>query len=69
VTVFVRGDGRGAGYMGSPGAFGWTGMHGTMFWVDPADRLAVVLMVHAPGEMRVHVRRLVNALAYQGIVE
>jgi CubicO group peptidase (beta-lactamase class C family) len=30
---------------GSVGAFGWAGIHGTSFTVDPAERLVVVWMV------------------------
>ena len=67
VTVAVRKNAGGSAFMGAPGAFGWSGVFGTYFWVDPAERLAVVLMAHAPGEMRLRYRRLVNMLAYQAL--
>lgn len=67
LTVAVRRNPGGSAFMGAPGAFGWSGVFGTFFWVDPAERLAVVLMAHAPGEMRLRYRRLVNMLAYQAI--
>lgn len=67
LTVAVRRNPGGSAFMGAPGAFGWSGVFGTHFWVDPAERLAVVLMAHAPGEMRLRYRRLVNMLAYQAI--
>jgi CubicO group peptidase (beta-lactamase class C family) len=67
LTVAVRKNPGGSAFMGAPGAFGWSGVFGTFFWVDPAERLAVVLMAHAPGEMRLRYRRLVNMLAYQAI--
>jgi CubicO group peptidase (beta-lactamase class C family) len=67
LTVAVRKHPGGSAFMGAPGAFGWSGVFGTFFWVDPAERLAVVLMAHAPGEMRLRYRRLVNMLAYQAI--
>ena len=67
VTVAVRRNAGGSAFMGAPGAFGWSGVFGTYFWVDPAERLAVVLMAHAPGEMRLRYRRLVNMLAYQAL--
>jgi CubicO group peptidase (beta-lactamase class C family) len=67
LTVAVRRHPGGSAFMGAPGAFGWSGVFGTFFWVDPAERLAVVLMAHAPGEMRLRYRRLVNMLAYQAL--
>lgn len=67
LTVAVRRHPGGSAFMGAPGAFGWSGVFGTYFWVDPAERLAVVLMAHAPGEMRLRYRRLVNMLAYQAL--
>jgi len=30
--------------LGSPGNFGWSGLYGTFFWVDPRSRLVAVLM-------------------------
>lgn len=30
---------------GSPGLFGWSGIYGTFFWVDPVEKLVGVLMV------------------------
>ena len=53
--------------MGAPGAFGWSGVWGTYFWADPVERLSVVFMAHAPGELRQHYRRLINMLTYQAI--
>lgn len=67
LTVAVRKNPGGSAFMGAPGAFGWSGVFGTYFWVDPAERLAVVLMAHAPGEMRLRYRRLINMLAYQAL--
>ncbi|MBR0670597.1 serine hydrolase domain-containing protein [Neoroseomonas soli] len=67
LTVAVRRNAGGSAFMGAPGAFGWSGVFGTYFWVDPAERLAVVLMAHAPGAMRLRYRRLINMLAYQAL--
>lgn len=67
LTVAVRKNAGGSAFMGAPGAFGWSGVYGTYFWVDPAERLAVVFMAHAPGEMRLRYRRLINMLAYQAL--
>jgi len=30
--------------LGTPGMYGWAGLYGTVFWVDPKERLAAVLM-------------------------
>jgi len=30
---------------GSPGLYGWSGIYGTTFWVDPKERLIAVMMV------------------------
>ena len=67
LTVAVRRNAGGSAFMGAPGAFGWSGVFGTYFWVDPVERLAVVFMAHAPGEMRLRYRRLVNMLTYQAL--
>jgi CubicO group peptidase (beta-lactamase class C family) len=55
--------------LGSVGEFNWPGMSGTNWWADPREELAVVFMSHAPGPIRRHYRRLINALVYQAIVD
>jgi CubicO group peptidase (beta-lactamase class C family) len=55
--------------LGSVGEFNWPGMSGTNWWADPREQLAVVFMSHAPGPIRWHYRRLINALVYQAIVD
>jgi len=55
--------------LGSVGEFNWPGMSGTNWWADPQEELAVVFMSHAPGPIRWHYRRLINALVYQSIVD
>ena len=30
---------------GSAGVFGWSGIYGTTFWVDPKERLVAIMMV------------------------
>jgi CubicO group peptidase (beta-lactamase class C family) len=67
LTVAVRLARGGSGMMGAPGAFGWSGVWGTYFWADPVERLSVVFMAHAPGELRQRYRRLINMLTYQAI--
>ena len=48
---------------GSIGDFGWSGLSGTYFWVDPAEQLIAILMLQAP-EIRVHYRAVLRDLVY-----
>lgn len=57
-----------AGVHGSLGEFMWAGYAGTFFWVDPADKLAVVLMTQQSGPSRVHYRRAMKNLVSQAVV-
>jgi CubicO group peptidase (beta-lactamase class C family) len=51
--------------LGSPGMFGWSGIYGTTFWVDPKERLVAVLMVQRyPGSP---VAAAFQPLVYQAI--
>jgi CubicO group peptidase (beta-lactamase class C family) len=52
---------------GSIGDFCWSGLSGTYFWVDPTEKLVVVLMMQAP-ELRVHYRALLRDLVYAALV-
>ncbi|MEO3474595.1 serine hydrolase domain-containing protein [Roseomonas sp. CAU 1739] len=67
LTVAVRRHAGGSAFMGRPGAFGWSGVFGTYFWVDPVEELAVVLMSHVPGELRRRYRIITNMLTYQAL--
>ena len=61
---------RGAGLGGMPstaGEFHWAGSTGTYFWVDPAERLVVVFMAHAPGTIRYYHRQLLHSLVLQAL--
>jgi len=69
LTMSVRRGTGGPGIMGSPGDFSWGGAAGTNFWVDPKEQLVVVFMAHTPGPMRLHYRKVVNALVLQSIVD
>ena len=69
LTMAVRPATGGPTTMGSPGAFTWSGATGTDFWVDPEEELVVVFMSAAPGPIRWHYRRLMNALVYQALVD
>jgi CubicO group peptidase (beta-lactamase class C family) len=58
-----------AGVHGSLGEFMWAGYAGTFFWVDPVDKLAVVLMTQQSGPSRVHYRRAMKNLVSQAVVK
>jgi CubicO group peptidase (beta-lactamase class C family) len=61
-----RSDGM-AGTIGSAGEYFWSGAYGTYFWVDPKERLVVVLMSHTPGLYRGTLRAKVGALVLQAL--
>lgn len=51
--------------LGSTGMFGWSGIYGTTFWVDPKERLIAVMMVQRyPGST---VAPVFQALVYQAL--
>ncbi len=49
---------------GNIGDFTWNGANGTLFWVDPVEKLVVVMMAAAPGELRKIYREKVSAVVY-----
>jgi len=51
---------------GSVGEYFWGGVTGTYFWVDPAERMVVVLMLQAP-DQRLHYRYLSRHLVYAAL--
>jgi CubicO group peptidase (beta-lactamase class C family) len=53
---------------GSVGSYFWHGMAGTTFWIDPAEGLAAVFMIQAPGQ-RVTYRSLVRDMIYAAIAD
>jgi CubicO group peptidase (beta-lactamase class C family) len=56
-------------WLGSRGLFYWAGVLGTLFWVDPAEQLAAVLMVQtASSETRARLRALMRSVVYQAII-
>uniref|UniRef100_UPI0028E75E99 serine hydrolase n=1 Tax=unclassified Bradyrhizobium TaxID=2631580 RepID=UPI0028E75E99 len=54
---------------GSVGEFYWTGLYGTAFWVDPEEKLIVVLMMQLPPPQAPHYRSLLRNLIYQALIE
>ncbi|WP_374442663.1 serine hydrolase domain-containing protein [Stella sp.] len=60
----------GAGVAPIPGSAGdcyWSGVGGTYFWIDPAERLIAILMLQAPSQ-RQYYRQLFRNLVYQALV-
>ena len=52
--------------LGSEGLYGWSGIYGTNFWVDPKEKLVAVMMVQKyPGA---NVAPAFQTLTYQAIV-
>jgi CubicO group peptidase (beta-lactamase class C family) len=53
---------------GSPGDFYWGGATGPYFWVDPREKLIVVLMMQVPDiQRRTHYRSVLRNLVYQAL--
>ena len=58
----VRTEPGAAPFLGSVGELHWNGAGGTSFWVDPAERLAVVYLMQSPsqrGRYRVALRNTI----------
>ena len=54
---------------GSIGTFYWTGAYGTTFFVDPKQKLIVIMMIQAPlGPPGAQFRHVVRSLAYQALI-
>jgi CubicO group peptidase (beta-lactamase class C family) len=54
---------------GSKGDYTWNGANGTLFWVDPQERLVVVAGTAAPGEIRKYYREQMADLVYGAMTE
>ena len=53
---------------GSVGTFYWTGAYGTTFFVDPKQKLIVIMMIQVPlGPPGAQFRHVVRSLAYQAL--
>ena len=64
--VAVRRDLGGPSVNGSVGDYNWGGAGGTGFWVDPKERMFVVLMMQAPSQ-RLRYRAIVRDMVYAAI--
>jgi CubicO group peptidase (beta-lactamase class C family) len=53
--------------MGSNGVYGWSGIYGTVFWIDPKEKLVAIMMVQRyPGST---VAAAFRPLVYQALVK
>jgi CubicO group peptidase (beta-lactamase class C family) len=52
---------------GSVGDFSWGGIYGTLFWVDPKEKLVSVLMIQVPMATNVPYWRQTRMMVYQSL--
>ena len=55
--------------VGTPGEFAWGGAASTAFWVDPAERQAVVFLTQLMPSSQYPLRNELRVLTYQAIVD
>lgn len=67
LSVAVRTERGLSAVNGSVGDYFWNGANGTMFWVDPQQKLVAVMMAASPGEIRKVFREQFNALVYASL--
>jgi CubicO group peptidase (beta-lactamase class C family) len=53
---------------GSVGDFSWGGITGTLFWVDPKEKLVAVMMVQSPQAANGFLWRQTRTMVYQALV-
>ncbi len=63
----VRTELGAAAFPGSVGEFNWSGIGGTYFWVDPAERMIVVLLTQSPRQ-RERYRQILKIMVYDALV-
>jgi len=52
----VRKSIGGCAFPGSLGDYTWVGVGGTIFWVDPHERMIAIFMMQAPGQLNRYIR-------------
>lgn len=62
-------DRLGASNFASEGTFGWSGAYGTLYKVDPAERLVMVLMIQVVPYFGSGIRESFDAAVYHALVE
>lgn len=65
---FQTTDRMGANGFASPGSFGWSGAYGSVYEVDPAERLVIVLMLQVLPYRGNGIREAFKAAVYQMLV-
>ena len=68
LSVQVVSDPISAGYRVSPGSYGWDGLYGTHFWIDPKEKIVGIMMIQIDNPNRQLDRDFENAVM-QAIVE
>lgn len=58
-----------AGFLTSPGEFGWGGAASTVFWVDPELELVVVFMTQVLPAVALPIRNLLHQLVHQAVLD
>ncbi len=52
---------------GSVGSYYWTGAYGTTFYIDPEEKMVVIMMIQAPLSEGAQYRRAMRYLTYQAL--
>ena len=55
--------------LGSVGDYGWGGAYGTIFWVDPAEKLVGILMIQLLPNEHLNLRQEFQNAVMQAIVD
>lgn len=58
-----------AGRPGTPGTFGWGGMAGTRFWVDPVEELTALFFTQVFSSAPLPIRDMLPQVVYQALVD
>lgn len=58
-----------AGRYGAPGSYGWAGAYATTYWIDPAERLAVLIMTQTLPSGGLTASDRLRAIVYSSITE
>ena len=67
--VQVRREAGIAGIAGSVGEYGWAGNAGTLFWIDPVEKLIALYMIQVGDAERIALRNQFRSLVEQAIVK
>ena len=65
----VRREAGIAGIAGSVGEYGWAGNAGTLFWIDPVEKLIALYMIQVGDAERIALRNQFRSLVEQAIVK